>query len=304
MTYKCVLLDPSLPVDHPLVVPWLGPNTLGIEMTRSAFAKLCGLGNINDQHTEEGGPAAITVSLTWLLPLDGAILGTNREDKDALGAMAILILRLLGLTDKIDRWMVAWIDAIDSFGLNGAATEYPELKNHFWHSKEMLAMDVVVHDKLGFWTFEEKVGLVARLLCHEVSGEEIQSILSKKQEVEKFDFSKVVEVYGGVAFVPTLGGYRQARSWGHKIYPVTIVSDSLSQRTTIIRQRGVFDRRGVEKALNMADAEKRGISVEELLEKDLGWGGTDSIVSSSNTLLDKPTLIQIVHAHLESEIVT
>ncbi len=304
MSYKCVLLDPSLPVNHSLIAPWLGPNTLGIEMTRSEFAKLCGIGNINDQHTEKGGPAAITASLTHPLPLNGAILGTNREDKDSLGAMAILILRLLGLIDKIDRWMVAWIDAVDTLGLKGACREYPELKAHFWHNDEMLAMDTIVHNKSGFWTFEKKVSLVARLLCHEVLDEEIQSILLQKQETKKFDFSKVVEVYGGVAFIPAPGMYRQARGWGNEIYPVTIVSDAVSRRTTIIRQRGVFDRRGVERALNLAEARKRGITVRELLERDLGWGGNPTIVSSGNTLLDKATLLQIVHAHLESGVVT
>lgn len=304
MAYNCVLLDPSLPVDHPFVSPYLGPHTLGIEVTRSEFSRLCGLGNINDQHIKKDGPAAITASLTLPLPPDGTFLVTNREDKDALGAMAILSLRLEGEGDKIDRWMVAWIDAVDTYGLRGACREFPELKEHFWNSKEMLAMDAIVHNESGFWTLGEKVYLMTRLLCHEVSDGEIQAILEKKQKTEKFDFSKVVEKYGDVAFIPAPGMYRQARSWGSENFPVTVVSDPLSQRTTIIRQRGVFDRYGVEEALNRADAEKRGVTVGELLERDWGWGGNSAIVSSGFTLLDKPTILQIVHAHLESGVVT
>ena len=36
--------------------PWLGPDTLGIEVTEPELAGQCGLGNIDPQHGEDARP--------------------------------------------------------------------------------------------------------------------------------------------------------------------------------------------------------------------------------------------------------
>jgi len=304
MPYHFGLLNSHLSPDHPTNARWLHPYTLGIEVTNFAFAKLCGLGNINHQHTKEEGPAAITVALTWPLPLDGTDFVTIREDKDAIGAMAVFLLRFGGLSDKIDRWMIAWIDAIDTHGFKEACRNFPDLEERFLFGKEFEAMDIVVHDKSGFWPFEKKVFSVAKFLCHDVSSEEIASIIARKPERKRMDFTAMVEKYGEVAFIDAPDMYHQARSWGSENFPVTIVSDPLLCRHTIVRQSGFFDRRGAEEALNMAEARSRGLEVKELLEKGLSWGGNHSIISFRGTTLDKATILMIVYDHLESGIVT
>lgn len=66
-------------------------GVLGIEVTVSALAALCDLGNIDPQHTEGNvGLAAIEVASTMELPQDGATLVTICPDLDSVGAMALL----------------------------------------------------------------------------------------------------------------------------------------------------------------------------------------------------------------------
>ncbi len=130
---------------------WLGPNTLGIEVTRDAFAKRCGLGNIDPQHSD--GPtdysrqdsSAIEAALTWELPPDGAKLVTLRYDKDAIGAMAVLMLRADGRSDAIDRWLVQWIGILDCMPYRAARAQYPKLAALF-DVKTTDAMNFIVHN--------------------------------------------------------------------------------------------------------------------------------------------------------------
>lgn len=96
-------------------------TTLGIEITVPEIAALCGLGNIDGQHgmaaTPEAwrGKAAIEIALDCDVPPNGATLATSRPDLDSIGAMAVLVLRSLGLAEHIDRELVAAIAAADSF---------------------------------------------------------------------------------------------------------------------------------------------------------------------------------------------
>jgi hypothetical protein len=78
---------------------WLGPSTLGIEVTEPRLAAHCGLGNVDPQHRPDGGAvAAIEAGLVWPLPPANARLVTIRPDADAYGAMAVLGLRATGTT--------------------------------------------------------------------------------------------------------------------------------------------------------------------------------------------------------------
>ncbi len=118
---------------------WLGPNTLGIEVTEPELAALCGLGNIDPQHLGGNHTAsAIETAVSWPVPPRGAALVTVRLDADAVGAMAVLSLRansvalsaetkariaLVGRSDRFDfgpwpgvRSLPAGIDDIDEVG--------------------------------------------------------------------------------------------------------------------------------------------------------------------------------------------
>nr|WP_294555140.1 hypothetical protein [uncultured Rhodopila sp.] len=94
-SYRHGLLDP-----HPLAAAehansvWLGPHTLGVEVTEPHLASRCGLGNIDPQHRAGGGAAAaIETAVAWPLPPPDACLVTIRPDADAFGSMAVLGLR-------------------------------------------------------------------------------------------------------------------------------------------------------------------------------------------------------------------
>ena len=96
------------------------PHMQGIEVTDPSLAALCGLGNIDPQHTCDGSGkvlSAIEACCHTPLPPNGSRLVTIRPDLDALGAMAILTLRAFGwavssaTADRIA--MIARVDRYD-----------------------------------------------------------------------------------------------------------------------------------------------------------------------------------------------
>lgn len=96
--YSFALLNPAKGPHAPENAAFLGATTLGVEVTAEAFVPLCGLGNIDPQHGpgSASGQAAIEAALDWPLPPEGSCLVTIRADADALGAMAVLLLRAEG----------------------------------------------------------------------------------------------------------------------------------------------------------------------------------------------------------------
>ena len=111
-------------------------TTLGIEITDKAIAARCGLGNIDGQHGigdcsydgeivaelltgDRYAPecasfgAAIAIALAVHLPREGTTLATTRADVDSIGAMAVLVLRALGLAINIE--FVKAVAKADSF---------------------------------------------------------------------------------------------------------------------------------------------------------------------------------------------
>lgn len=103
--------------DEPVV------NVLGIEITDTRLAALCGLGNIDGQHGADAlpdAPAAVELCLEAHLPPAQSVLATLRPDLDSIGAMALLTLRKRGI--RINAAMmerVLAIGRIDRFD-NGA----------------------------------------------------------------------------------------------------------------------------------------------------------------------------------------
>lgn len=104
MIYSFATVTPRTPPTDPA-------RTLGIEVTDPAVAAMCGLGNIDPQHGQHrplptwaaprAGSAAIDFAALGYsaMPDPGASLVTSRPDVDSIGAMAVLVLRALGLLD-------------------------------------------------------------------------------------------------------------------------------------------------------------------------------------------------------------
>jgi hypothetical protein len=128
MPYHVGHLDPSAGPDDGANAPWLGADTLGIEVTVPALADACGLGNLDPQHHGAGaGRCAAEAGVTWPLPPEGARLVTVRPDLDAHAAMAVLTMRRRGdpMTDAVRRRLtaVADQDAFDQGDWPGPAAE-------------------------------------------------------------------------------------------------------------------------------------------------------------------------------------
>lgn len=121
-------------------------HTLGVEVTIPEVARQCWLGNVDGQHArgeqdEIGlclglglgmgapapgsiglpprawrGRAAVDIATEIQMPPDGTVLATVRPDLDSVGAMAVLVLRRLGIDlDHVARARVARVAEVDTF---------------------------------------------------------------------------------------------------------------------------------------------------------------------------------------------
>ncbi len=288
----------------------LGECTLGIEVTSPTLAARCGLGNIDPQHYSGGSSSAIEEALMYPLPPGGACLVTIRQDKDSLGAMAVLMLRAQGREDFIDKYLVSWIGALDRMGFHNACVAHPHLASANMGDTTD-AIQVIINSSDSRWpTIEAKVLEIGRILINGMPSREISSVAAlKKRNFKNFD----VEMLGAVAFITVPGEYGSARDWGGRRYPVVVVFDSAyvlpaggtQQRWSVLRQPNVFDRRGFEEKINAAEAEARGLSVAELENKGYAWGGPRSIVSSPmgkgrDSALSKETILKIAQECAQS----
>ncbi len=266
----------------------LGPNTLGVEVVIKKLSDRCGLGNIDPQHNRggEGYSSAIEMALEYPLPPDGARIVTIRPDRDAFGAMSIFNLRAQGKGDKIDRWLTAWIGAIDRDGFHNAHKMYPRLRGN---REAVDAMQAIINgdNSSERRTLEEKINKIGQVLVGEMSRNQITALAAQRKRNNYKEFA--VETCGDVAFIEAPGEYGNARNWGNARYPVAVVFDpeytdrngDQYPRWSVVRQPNVFDRNGFEEAINVLEAEKRGISVPELHNRMCACGGNKNIVSSA-----------------------
>jgi hypothetical protein len=87
----------------------------GIEVTVPALAARCSLGNLDPQHSgERSNTAACVAALCCELPPDGATLVTVRPDADSVLAMAVIVMRSIGLERAIRTELVTIIGSADS----------------------------------------------------------------------------------------------------------------------------------------------------------------------------------------------
>lgn len=291
---------------------WLGPNTLGVEVTRATLAERCGLGNIDPQHVVGGKGSAIEEALTFLLPPDDTRLVTIRLDKDAVGAMAVLELRRQGKDGRIDKLLVNWVGVLDRMQYLDARVKYPELAAMFT-AEVTNAMNVIIKDERRL--LPRKVREVGAILSGEMPQEEISRIAAlRERSVLHFN----VETFGpNVGFTLAPGNYDHARNWGNPRFPVFVVHDperhtesgGVQDRWTLVRQQGKFDRLQFEADINDAEALVRGVSLEELRQQSLVWGGNKNIVSSPQgngfgTKLTKEQILALVQKHADSGVVS
>lgn len=292
---------------------WLGPDTLGIEVTSPILALRCGLGNIDPQHKIGGDSSAIEVAFSHkcMPPKEGSKLVTIRPDKDSIGAMAVLTLKAQGRRGSINELLVSWIGAMDRHGYKAAAELYPELRRYFHTDLEAVALNRICRTSEPWPLLEDKVFQVGRILCGEMPLEELKGLYSMRQRQTHRFSAKMV---GDIALVLTKSNAEQARDWANGHFRVAVILDSYhgptgDRRFSIIRRPGNLDRWGCEESLNKAEAGARRLSLAELREKDLCWGGNVNILSSPAgtgraTKLSKRTVLSIVRRHLESGIVT
>ncbi|MBX4195645.1 hypothetical protein KW796_01660 [Candidatus Parcubacteria bacterium] len=291
---------------------WLGPMTLGIEITCKPLMRACGLGNNDPQHPH-GISSAIEDALEYPMPPDGAKIVTQRLDKDALGAMSIFYLRQRGMGVGIDSRLVAWIGAIDRLGYNNACAECPGLAREFAHKQSTSsAMNVISHDNGRWKTIDSKVIEIARILVGAIGETELHQIASLRRRLEKHSF-KPYKIYGNAILVRAPGKLREARQWANSRSQVAVISDTAfdggingtSRRWSVIAKTDIFDRTGFEREANILEASKRGISVSDLENLGLDCGGNQNIISSPegagrDSYISDEELLELVIAHTKS----
>ena len=299
---------------------WLGAQTLGIEVTIGTLARRCELGHIDPQHRMGGKSSAIEDSLEWPLPPHDSRLVTIRHDRDSIGAMAVLMLRAEGKENKIDKLITNAIGVLDRMPMHRAQKEYGDLLALF-DRKHFDAMSYIV--KHPSWPIVRKVKMVAAIFIGEMPKEEINRydrLRLEDQECRKTNGRFEVEMYCSIAFCHAPGQYDAARNIVNREYPVAVVQDperitpsgGKQDRWCIIRQEKpvkVFDRNGFVMAINLAEAEARYISVLELAEKGLTWGGPPNLVTSpqgegNDTRVPKSRILELVRQYYESGVVT
>lgn len=174
--YSFALLNPAKAPHSKENAAFLGAMTLGVEVTAKAFVPHCGLGNIDFQHgpCATSGQAAIEAALDWPLPPKGSCLVTVRADADALGAMAVLLLRAEGhqISSEV-RARIAEIARWDGLRL-GSWKPWRRLHPPLFRPAmavdlmgkplELKAVDALV--RMDSWSMEQRVLVFAAWLDH------------------------------------------------------------------------------------------------------------------------------------------
>lgn len=309
--YGLLRMDVSLEADRHNDA-WLGPDTLGIEVTSDSLGARCGLGNSDPQHQVGGKSSAIEDALTFPLPKVGSKLVTIRSDKDSLGAMAVLTLRAQGKGDRIDKLLVSWIGALDRLGYEKARDQNPDVADEFQMQKTVVLNNICLNSKL--WAnLAEQVMLVSRVLSGEMPEQEYLSVRMRVKKAP-MDFTAVMK--GDVALVEVHGRFDNARDWANRRHNVALICDDrheshggIIKKMSVIRQPSCFDRQAFEAAINVAEAKARRLTLGELKVAGLTWGGPPNIISSPagrgrESVLQKEVVLTLANEHYRSGIVS
>lgn len=174
----------------------LGP-VYGLEVTNPKLAARCVV-NIDPQHGPQGTTesSAIEAAMTVDLPPAGAVLATIRPDRDSVGAMAVLSLRLNGQEADIDHELVTAIGRMDALGPQARELEVVEA-----HRNEIVAADYICLGRKH--SLEEKVAWMSELLTGHVSDGVVLGFAEDvRTELEKAKATlEVARLTDNVAFV-------------------------------------------------------------------------------------------------------
>ncbi|MBX4189402.1 hypothetical protein KW785_02295 [Candidatus Parcubacteria bacterium] len=266
---------------------WLGPMTMGVEVTKLPLAKRCGLGNNDPQHSGTRTSSAMEQSLVDRLPPLGAKLVTIKLDKDSVVAMAIYDLRAKKLDAKINKVLVAWAGAVDRHGWREAQKRSPALATYFTGSKAVTALDAVATNHEKWPTLDEKVRVSALIITGQLGENDIRNIAGHMPGKRTSDFEFDLHAGSMVGFIRAPGAYHQARGWANNRFPVAIVFDpeyeylgERCRRFTVVWQSEMAGREEFEEMVNALEMKVRGMTYEELVSNLMSWGGNPAIVSS------------------------
>ena len=277
---------------------WLGPLTLGIEVTEPELAARCGLGNIDPQH----GPmpshylAAIDVALDAPLPPRGSRLVTVRADADSIGAMAVLSLRRGGF--GLDRRAAARVRVISHWD------RHDHGRWQTWRQRHpSLPRPATVHDlggpppdikavracaADGGLPLAERVATIARWLISGTIDRRWQAQATAYDEALLADWN-----IGHIRITTTpdprivlLASHRRAGlTLGYRQAPVVIAEGRVAGRRTL--SIGQFELGWID----MARLQVR------LAAHENGWGGSATIIGSPQGAASRiATAVIIAHA--------
>ncbi|MES2214200.1 MAG: hypothetical protein V4465_02300 [Patescibacteria group bacterium] len=266
--------------------PFLGPHTRGVELTTKPFIRSCGLSNIDPQHKPGGGSSVIEDALGEPFWPENTIFVTQRPDKDAIGYMAIQQARALGLESKLNLDLIRWAGAADRLGARTAAREYPELEERFREVPYLGALNIIAWKHSLFRKIEERVLATMHVLCGMVSDVHIMQFARQAPLFTRQEFRP--EIKGEVAYLEAPNFYKEARGWLGSRSRVGVVLDptywsqngGVSRRITVIFSQEPVYRWELQAKINLIQAEARGMSVTELEDEGLDWGGGPRLLSA------------------------
>jgi len=284
-------------------------NLFGLEVSVPKLAALCDLGNLDPQHTGgDATTAAIEAALTLPesdLPPPGATLVTVRPDADALGAMAVLLLRAVGedLTPQIrvgiakiaiadkeasDLWhgprpMGAAKDLVSPTGPVAAVAMDPNLP-----LEERICV-LVSYLRTGTFDYHPPGG-------QRVGEADVYQRLIAEAEVA-LDTLDAITITGGRIVVVT-GDHPLAMEIGYRCAPIILATNPRFRF-----QGGQPHRKHTIARWNTSIAMGWDAMRRELREVEPGWGGSTSIFGSpqgTDSTLSTDEVLDVVQRHLPS----
>lgn len=250
----------------------------GIEVTVPALAASCNLGNLDPQHTDGLNVSACMAALTCPLPPAGATLVTNRPDADALLAMAVLYCRALGR--QFDDEMVYIIDSAD------CTPRGPWIRGYRPHpmfsAMNWLCMDHRI-------PLTERVMRLVGILSgygHQLpSAPAVDNSNSNMTVDDDHDGFVIVHCGGGPG--ARIGG---ANGFGYQYAPVVVTINP----TFVLQGGQPHLKYGVARWNSDHPMDWEGM-LAALRALEPGWGGSSSIVGSTQGQASPLTLAQVVN---------
>jgi hypothetical protein len=278
---------------------------LGIEVTISALAKKCNLGNLDPQHSDRDiSRAAIDVARDSEIPEKGTLLVTVRPDLDSIGSMALLSLREKGL--ELSEDIKKRIDLISQFDRSDRGEWTPKplpTKTKMWTTNiggpEISGLNVCV--------FDFKIPVNQRV---KVLEQWIETGVVPQEHIEKAVKNRenlVTALESGQINIGTVVDGRIAKvtannpaavGLAYSLAPVAVVSnpefrfqggEPHTKHTVCQFKGGYVDLEGV---------------LEELVKIEPGWGGSPTIIGSPqgvSSSIDEIKLVEIVTKHLNTK---